>query len=450
MTKPWKWQRQSQSIYTQGKGLIVDNFAGGGGASIGIEQSLGRPIDIAIDHDPEAIAMHSANHPHTRHYCDDVFAVDPVTACQGQPVELAWFSPDCKHHSRAKGGKPVDKNIRGLAWVAVRWAATVRPRVVVLENVPEFEDWGPLTADNRPCPVRRGQTFRRFVRELERHGYHVDWRQLRACDYGAPTIRKRLFLIARCDGQSIVWPKATHGSGLLTPYNVAADCIDWSLPCPSIFTRDRPLAKNTLDRIAQGVQRFVLDAAEPFIVTCNHSGGGRMGQSPERPVTNPFRNVPSKANAALVAAFLAKHCTGVNSLRHQDMWEPTPTITAGGNHGVMVAALIAPYYGSGSGTTGRDLRTPVPTVTSRDRLQLITVEIDKETYVLTDIGMRMLQPHELYRAQGFPDSYIITPTVNGKIMTKAAQVRMCGNSVPPPFSRAIVDANLTRTFAVRT
>ena len=514
MVEPWQWQRPPQIRLQLDSELIVDNFAGGGGASMGIEQAMGRSVDIAINHDAEAIAQHAANHPHTHHLIEDVRDVDPRVVCEGRPVALAWFSPDCKHHSKAKGGKPVDKKIRGLAWVAVRWAATVEPRVIVLENVEEFEEWGPLTPDNRPCPKRKGLTYRRFKRELERKGYTVEARKLRACDYGAPTIRRRLFLIARCDGQPIVWPEPTHGEGLL-PYNTAADCIDWSIPTRSIFGRERPLAENTMRRITRGVQRFVLEAAEPFIVkyrtgSTGHSinepmhtitagsyikrpaGAGhglalavpyfvpRHGehakQQPRtRSVTEPMPTVTGTANgASLVSAFLAKHYGGNESpgwhpekpistvtakdhhavvaahmmnlkgsdRRMRDIREPASTVCAGGNHAALVAALMAPYYGSGSGTTGRDLRDPAPTITSVDRLQLVTVQIDGETYVLTDIGMRMLQPRELYRAQGFPDSYIINPAVNGKPMTKSAQVRMCGNSVPPPFARAIVQANL--------
>lgn len=504
---PWTWRRPPQIRLQLDAELVVDNFAGGGGASLGIEQALGRPVDIAINHDPEALAMHRANHPQTEHHCEDVFDVDPRAVVQGRLVGLAWFSPDCKHHSKAKGGKPVDKKIRGLAWVAVRWAATVRPRIIILENVEEFENWGPLTEDNRPCPKRKGLTFRRFVRELERCGYQVEWRQLRASDYGAPTIRRRLFLIARCDGQPITWPAPTHGAGLL-PYHTAAECIDWSIPTRSIFGRARPLAEATLRRIARGVQRFVLEEAEPFIVGV----GGRMGQSRPRgmgeplqtitskadaclavpyfvprhgerpgqdprtrPITEPMPTVTATANgASLVAAFLAKHYGGnytgpgaslsgpastVTTTDHHALVAahllnmkgsdqrmraidaPAPTITAGGNHAALVAALMAPYYGSGSGTTGRDLRAPAPTLTTRHRLQLITVQIDGQSYVLTDIGMRMLEPRELYRAQGFPDEYAIAPAVNGKPLSKAAQVRMCGNSVPPPFARAIVAAN---------
>lgn len=234
--------------------IIVDNFAGGGGASTGIELATGLSVDIAINHDPAAIAMHQVNHPDTEHYCESVWEVDPREAAKGRPIGLAWFSPDCKHFSKAKGGKPVEKGIRGLAWVAVRWAATVSPRVIILENVEEFQTWGPLTEDGKPDPAKKGKTFRSFVRALNRHGYKVEWRELKACDYGAPTIRKRLFLIARRDGRPIVWPEPTHGdpksaavkSGKLKPWRTAAEIMDWSLETPSIFNRKKPLSENTL------------------------------------------------------------------------------------------------------------------------------------------------------------------------------------------------------------
>ena len=453
--------------------LVIDNFAGGGGASEGIEQAIGRHIDIAINHDPEAIAMHKANHPNTLHYCEDVFKVDPVEVCKGRPVGLAWFSPDCKHFSKAKGGLPVNKNIRGLAWVAVRYAKTVKPRVLYLENVEEFKDWGPLLENGKPCPLRKGLTFRRFVRELEKCGYQVAWKELRACDYGAPTIRKRLFIIARCDGQPIVWPEETHGEGL-QPYKTAAECIDWNIPCPSIFTRKRPLAKNTLNRIAKGVMRYVVENAAPFIVPiANYNGSVRVHN-----INEPLRTItarPKGGSFALVSAFLAKHYSGVighglqqpigtvttvdhhslvscyllnhkgSTRRMRDIRQPVPSICAGGTHASMVAALLAPYYGSGSGETGRDLMDPAPTITSKDRLQLITVNIDGQSFVISDIGMRMLQPRELYKAQGFPDDYKINIEHQGKIMPKYAQVRMCGNSVSPPVAAAIIRANTWST-----
>lgn len=507
-----------QTSLNLGHEIIVDLFAGGGGASLGIEWGIGRSVDVAVNHDPEAVAMHEANHPNTRHYCESVFAVDPVRATSHQPVGLLWASPDCTHHSKAKGGKPVCTRRRGLAWVVVKWARRVRPRVIMLENVEEFADWGPLTPGGLPCPNRKGQTFRQWVQQLERLGYRVEHRMLRACDYGAPTIRKRLFLIARRDGLPIVWPKPSHGApdspavqrGRLPAWRTAAEIIDWSLPCPSIFERVRPLAGNTLRRIARGVQRFVIESAEPFVIAIDHKSNGtgsvwpmkeplttittenrhavvsptliqtgygeREGQAPRSlDLKRPLGTVVAGgAKHALVAAFLAKHYGGnytgpgvdlrdpaatvttqdhhalvaahlINQKgtgqRHQPVDAPAPTIAAGGTYAGLVAALLAPYYGSGSGETGRDLRKPAPTATTRDRLQLVTCQIAGEPYVIADIGMRMLQPRELFRAQGFPDSYIIDQGPRGKTLPKYAQVRMCGNSVPPVLPAAIVRAN---------
>jgi DNA (cytosine-5)-methyltransferase 1 len=565
--------------------LIVDSFAGGGGASLGIQWALGRSPDIAINHDKEAIALHAANHPDSLHLAEDVWKVDPITACAGRPVGLMWLSPDCKHFSKAKGGKPVEKKIRGLAWVAIRWAAAVRPRVIVLENVEEFQTWGPVLREtNRPCPVRRGQTFKAFIRKLTRMGYAVQWRELRACDYGAPTIRKRLFLIARCDGQAIVWPTPTHGKGRSLPWRTAAECIDWSIACPSIFlTREearaigvkRPLAPATMRRIARGIKKFVLDNPRPFIVGV----GGRQGQSPERSVEQPLQTITSKADSAivvpslvslthhgerkplpvtepfptitgahrgelglvaptmvqigygekkgqapraldieqplgtivgggvkhaLVAAFMAQHNTGnaghqmefpvstiigkgctqglvaahiakqygdrigssieeplhtvvANGVHHalvashikRDFGTstgaavdtPLPTITSdGGGHASLVASFLTAYYGNEK--DGGSLFDPMRTVTSKDRLALVTV--NSVEYVIVDIGMRMLVPRELYRAQGFPDSYKIEIEYNGKPLTKTAQVRMVGNSVSPEQARAIIAALFDR------
>lgn len=300
--------------------LIVDSFAGGGGASLGIAMALGRAPDIAINHDAEAIAMHAANHPETIHLAANVWQVDPVAATRHRPVGLMWASPDCKHFSKAKGGKPVSRGVRDLAWVVVRWAKQVRPRVILLENVEEFRTWGPLGEDQKPDPARRGETFLRWVGELKRLGYRVEHRELRACDYGAPTIRKRLFLIARRDGEKIVWPKPTHGdprsdavkSGALLPWRAAAEILDWSLPCPSIFlTADeaktigvkRPLAEATMARIAKGVKRYVIDAAEPFVVTINHAGARFRGQG----VGEPFKTITGARDAhGLVAATISR------------------------------------------------------------------------------------------------------------------------------------------------
>ena len=613
------------------KEIIVDNFAGGGGASTGIELATGRSVDIAINHDPNAIAMHTTNHPDTLHYCESVFDIDPVAATAGRPVGLAWFSPDCRHFSKAKGSKPVKKEIRGLAWVVVRWALAKKPRVVMLENVEEFKTWGPLiTAEDgteHPDPARAGETFAAFVAMLTmgidaEHpalqeccevlgidinsidakrlqsglGYVVDHKELRASDYGAPTIRKRFFMVMRCDGLPVVWPEPTHGepksldvqSGHRKPWRTAAECIDWSIPCPSIFERKKPLAENTLKRIARGIQRFVIDNPMPFIVKCNHTSSktsydcfrgqaldqplqtitkthgyavvtphitkfrsGATGQECDEPLptitagssarpggnghalgmveaklapfiarigqtgfggdrmaydaAKPLTTITSKAEHLLVApiiarefgnsvghvvdepsgtitasgggksrlvsAFLAKHFGGnytgsgadlnqpvhtVTTVDHhalvtsnliklrgtckdgQQVTQPMPTITAGGLHIGEVRAFLLKYYGNEK--EGVSLNDPLHTVTTNDRFGLVTVEgID---YQIVDIGMRMLQPHELYAAQGFPSWYIIDRDYTGTKYAKDKQVARCGNAVPPPFAEALVRANL--------
>jgi DNA (cytosine-5)-methyltransferase 1 len=485
--------------------LIVDSFAGAGGASLGIEWALGRSPDIAINHDAEAIAVHAANHPATRHYREDVWRVDPVEATRGKPVGLMWLSPDCKHFSKAKGGKPVEKRIRGLAWVAVHWAKAVRPRVIVLENVEEFADWGPIGEDGRPCPRRKGLTFRSFVGRLRGLGYDVDWQEMIAADHGAPTSRRRLFLVARCDGLPIVWPAPTHGDGL-QPYRTAAECIDWSLPCPSIFERPRPLADNTLRRIAAGIQRFVIDAAQPFIVPMTHTGGVRV-----HAIDEPLRTVTSaqRGEFAVATPVLASLRGTERSHMHGDaISDPLRTISAGGTHHglivptlvqtgygerpgqaprvpglgkplgtcvdgqkhALVAAFLAKHYG---GVVGTSMRAPIGTVTATDHHSLVCallvkfyseggqwarcsepmhtiptkdrmglVTIGVEQYRIVDIGLRMLQPRELARAHAFPDSYILDRGAYGEEMTKTTQVRLVGNSVVPLCAEAIVRANV--------
>lgn len=503
--------------------IVVDNFAGGGGASTGIEVAIGRSVDIAINHDPAAIAMHRANHPTTEHYCEDVWAVDPVEACNGRSVALAWFSPDCKHHSKAKGGKPVDKNIRGLAWVALKWAYHVRPRCLMLENVEEFQDWGPLGADNKPIKERAGETFEGFVLALTTGipcthpafvemcealgisgcdnmtlaltlglGYHVEHQLLRACDYGAPTIRKRFFLVARCDGKPIVWPEPTHAapdslevaSGLKKPWVPVADVLDFSLPCPSIFASKeeikeqygidavRPLSDKTMQRIARGVKKFVLDNPDPFIVpggaaclmrnnenatgsSCAEpistitTGGHHMLIAPSfiqyhsektgdvrgQPVTQPLMTVDASNRYGLVSTFISQfnnHCDG------QEVTQPLGTMTAQANHFGEVRAFLVKYYGgSGNGASCAD---PAPTITTRDRMGLVTVHgVD---YQIVDIGLRMLTPRELFDAQGFPPDYIIDVDADGNVYPKSEQVARCGNAVCPPIPTALVRANL--------
>ncbi|KQU96462.1 DNA cytosine methyltransferase [Devosia sp. Root105] len=382
-----------------GDEIIVDSFAGGGGASTGIEMALGRSPDFAINHDAEALALHAANHPKTVHLSENIYKVDPMDVVGKRKVGLLWASPDCKHFSKAKGGAPVKRNIRDLAWTVVLWAERVSPRVIILENVEEFQGWGPLVANDKgelmPCPDRRGETFKEWVAALKKLGYAVEWRELRACDFGAPTTRKRLFVIARRDGRKIVWPAPTHaapgGNPALLPYRTAAnDVIDWSIPCPSIFDTSeqiferyglravRPLAEATLARIAKGVKRYVIDAAKPFIVGC----GGRMGQSPARGVDRPAQTLTAKADACLVVPHVTKFRNGAVG---SDISEPMPTVTAnsfikraGGAAPLGVVAAVLSQAQQGGSV--HDVDTPHPTVTAspKDQNQVLAAHLQRQ------------------------------------------------------------------------
>ncbi len=650
--------------------IIVDNFAGGGGASTGIELAIGRSVDIAINHDENAVAMHTTNHPDTLHYCESVFDVNPLVATAGRPVGLAWFSPDCRHFSKAKGSKPVEKEIRGLAWIVIRWALAVRPRVMMLENVEEFKTWGPLivSADGgqRPDPERAGETFEAFCGMLSGGipaghpalvecceflgidadgvqaqqlvtglGYAVDHRELRACDFGAPTIRKRFFMVMRCDGVPVTWPAPTHGDpktpavqgGKLAPWRTAAECIDWSIPAQSIFERKKPLAENTLKRIARGIQRFVIDSASPFIVKCNHTTtkgkydcfrgqalaeplqtitkthgyaiatpvmaplfagtGGSEFQMRPRPVNKPFFTLLTQNRTNVIAPVLAPLIArqfgasighradepsatitagggGKSQLvsttliqmgygerpgqepRVPGLHKPLGTVVAGGGKFGLVAANLVKHFGGNYQGAGVALDEPVHTVTTTDHHAVVAahlmvnntghpggaadqpahtvttgnhhaavtshlvmlrgtcrdgrvvdapapgltagglhvgnvetslategydeqraaqvlaflreycgadsdglVTVDDVVYRIVDIGMRMLQPAELYCAQGFPEWYIIDQDYRGVKYAKDKQVARCGNAVPPPFAEALVRANLPELCAAR-
>lgn len=453
--------------------LVIDNFAGGGGASTGIEAAIGRPCDIAINHDPVAITMHKANHPETRHYVEDVWAVDPREATGGRPVGLAWFSPDCRHFSSAKGSAPVSDSVRGLAWVVVRWAKEARPRVIVLENVEEFQTWGPLDEHHMPIKSRAGETFREWLAAIVACGYSVEFQTLVAADYGTPTTRKRLFLIARRDGRGIVWPEASHGRARPAPWRTAAEVIDWSLPAPSIFGRPRPLAEATLKRIAAGVQRYVIGAARPFIVptaagqvapfvvrhghysTITGAGlveGAGAGTFRGQPLALPLATVCATNDKHLVCPILTKHYGGV--IGHE-VTRPVGTVTAKDHHALTAAlltrteagqrasgvrAFLLKYYSASGRAQTADLFDPLHTVTTKARFGLVVVE--GETYQISDIGMRMLAPHELFAAQGFPPGYEIRPSYYGKPISKTDQTRLAGNSVCPPVARALVAANI--------
>jgi DNA (cytosine-5)-methyltransferase 1 len=356
-----------------GRELIIDNFAGGGGTSTGLEEAFGRPVDIAINHDPEALALHAMNHPHTKHLCESVWDVDPIKVTNNQPVGLVWLSPDCKHFSKAKGGTPVAKNIRGLAWVTLRWAAKCKPRVIMLENVEEFKTWGPLLVDAegnfRPDPAKKGKTFESFLRQLRGHGYTVDHRELRASDFDTPTIRKRFFLVARRDGLPIRWPAPTNGAptsagvlaGSLAPWRTAAECIDWSIPCPSIFERKRPLADATLRRIAKGIQRYVVEAETPFII----GQGGPIYSGKPVSADQPFGTLTTENHRAIVVPSIVP-VTHQGSDRSESVHEPFRTITSAqrGEKALAVATMVQTGYGERDGQTPRalDIEKPLGTV----------------------------------------------------------------------------------------
>lgn len=557
--------------------LLVDEFACGGGMSEAIEQATGRHVDIAVNHDEDACSMHAANHPQTEHHWKDVFEVCPRRATKGRAVGLLHLSPDCTHHSQARGGQPRSKKLRGLAWIGVRWAGVKRPRIITLENVKQILQWGPLIAKRCPKtgrvvkldgtvaaegervlvqqqhlvpdPRHAGRTWRAFVRALERLGYAVEARVLCAADYGAPTTRSRLFMVARCDGAPIVWPEPTHFKNPAKGqkrWRSAAECIDWSFPGKSIFEREKPLADATLRRVAHGMKRYVLDSADPFIVqianwsrdgvtsardplstvtawprggshavvapvmvqaghgqgtpdaprwshgnksvrdpvgTVTASGGGqavamgtlvqmgygeREGQAPRAlDARQPLGTVVGAGKFAAVTAFVEQANGGFNATPARDAREPLSTSTATGSQQRLVtatvvepaltpsqeegalrcAAFLIRYYGQG-GQLG-DMREPMSTSTTKDRLALVTVWLRGTPYVIVDIQLRMLTPRELYNANGFPKTYIIDRGHDGRVFSKSTQVRMCGNAVPPPLGRAVIEANWNSKVPMR-
>lgn len=579
--------------------LAIDNFAGGGGASTGIERALGRPVDHAINHDLNALGMHRINHPQTIHHREDVFEVDPLSLTEGRPVGMAWFSPDCRHFSKAKGGKPVEKRIRGLCLVMLRYAK-IKSQVMFMENVEEIQTWGPLVQMVKkgvqgwyPDPQHKGRTWRAFLDILQGgiapdhpdlpeilevlggtitqaecvrgFGYRCEHRELRACDYGAPTIRKRLFMIARRDGKPIVWPAPTHADpkkinpgSKLKPWRTIGECIDWQLPCPSIFLEGaaaravrckRPLAKPTLRRIAKGIDRYVLKSTRPFLVSLTHRGGERVesvdapantitgANRGEKEVVTPFitehanaskqRNMPADGpmrtqcggvkggHFALVAgsvvnttngkfddapsrainpestlptvtgeqkfaAVMAQHNGGFNATPAHPVDEPVSTINSSGSQQQLITASCASYFGTEK--DGQSADEPARTITAKARTCLVEqtsvshltpeqlagayrvatflreygVEFEGEFatvagHVMVDIGMRMLTPRELFRAQGFPEDYVInqawqihpfTGALTEVRLPKSEQIKKCGNSVCPPVAEAIVRANV--------
>lgn len=469
---------------------IVDSFAGGGGASTGIEMATGHPVDIAINHNEAAIMMHRRNHPYTEHYIEDIWKVDPKNAVRGRHVRLAWFSPDCKHFSRAKGSALVDKKIRGLAWVVLKWAHDVKPDVIMLENVPEFVTWGPVRK-GKPIKSREGETYNKWLQQLKDLGYEVETSKICAADLGAPTIRTRLHLIARRDGRPIVFPERTHAprdsedvkNGKYLPWRAAAEVIDFDLPCPSIFdTKEaikekyglkaqRPLKPNTLRRIARGLDKFVIKSTEPFIVPRGY--GEKPGQMPRvHDINDPLSTLTTMDREGLSTAFLSKFFTGVDGAKLEN---PLPTVTAA-DHNSLAVAHLAHFKGKDK---GQHLLDPLMTITSKDALaevrtmlvkydgkqdlhrwgevrellntycgyeikndEVLLINILGIWWFISDIGLRMLIPREQYDGMGFPHDYIIDRDVDGNIISRADQVARCGNAVCPAVAEALVRANL--------
>lgn len=459
-------------------GLIIDCFAGGGGASVGIEMALGRSVDIAVNHDLQAIRMHTVNHPKTLHLSEDIFEIDLQKYVKGRHVALMWASPDCTQFSKAKGGKPRISGIRMLPWAVYKHAKAVQPDVIIMENVEEIQQWGPLDETGRPVRERMGEEYDRFVTAVRELGYTFDSRELIAADYGAPTTRKRWYAIFRRDGRSIVWPEQTHskngfipGTKPWEPVWKYLDLMDFG---KSIFGRKRPLADKTMKRIAAGMDKFVFRNSKPFMTVVNQTENysyrtvtpmliqyhSETTADPRGQIlTEPIRTIDTSNRYALVSAFLTKF---YKSGTGQDMTEPIHTITTSPGHFGQVSILavdwkklqntgidediaqkctwvsqfIMEYYGCG---TGQSLKDPLHTIVTKDRFALITVMGNE--YCLMDIFLRMLNPQELKRAQGFPDDYIIGCDIQWEKMSVAEQVAKIGNSVSPPVAKAIVEAN---------
>ena len=481
------------------KDLIIDCFAGGGGASTGIEMALGRPVDIAVNHDPDAILMHKTNHPGTLHLTEDIFKVDLKQHVKGRRVALMWASPDCTSHSKAKGGKPRERGLRILPWAVYKHAKEILPDVIIMENVEEIQQWGPLDAQGYPIKEKKGEEYQRFIGRMQGLGYEFSCRELVAADYGAPTTRKRWYAVFRRDGKPIQWPGETHnksGTGGLMKWRAAAEVLDFSDLGRSIFGRKKPLADNTMKRIARGLIKFVFENPEPFIVQANNGGSNphsqdiyssvpvaarQHGAGQAAPVVSPYiiqyhsetrdgdvrgqtvdeplRTIDTSNRYGAVAAFLTKF---YKSGTGQSLYEPLHTITISPGHfgqvsvqtvrldGMLesgipeetarkctwVSEFIMEYYGCG---TGQPVDSPLHTIVTKDRFALVTVLGDR--YALLDIFLRMLMPEELKLGQGFPEDYIIDRDYSGNRYPASKQVARIGNSVVPIMAQKLVEAN---------
>lgn len=429
------------------KDLIVDCFAGGGGASVGIEMALGRPVDIAINHDPDAILMHKTNHPDALHLTEDIFKVNLKKYVKGQHVALMWASPDCTSHSKAKGGKPREKGLRILPWAVYKHAKEILPDVVLMENVEEIQQWGPLDENGYPIPEKKGEDYKKFITAMKSLGYRFGSRELVAADYGAPTTRKRWYAVFRRDGKEIRWPEQTHSADGIgfEKWKPCGDYIDWSDLGSSIFERKKPLAEATQKRIANGIKKYIIDADKPYIVKnkealayiIQYHGETRAGDSRGQLLTEPIKTIDTSNRYGLVTAFITKYYkTGIG----QGCEEPLHTITTSPGHFGLVSAFLIKYYGAGC---GQQLDKPLGTITTKDRFGLVNVilDIDGEQYIISDIFLRMLKPEELKLMQGFPKDYIINRDYNWKKYPIAKQVARIGNSVVPIMAEKLVEAN---------
>lgn len=429
--------------------LIIDCFAGGGGASKGIEMALNRDIDIAVNHDPEAIRIHKVNHPNTLHLTEDIFKVDLQKQVAGRHVALMWASPDCTSHSKAKGGQPRKKGLRILPWAVYKHAKLILPDVIIMENVEEIQQWGPLDENGRPIKSRAGEDYNKFMDAMRSLGYKVESRELVAADYGAPTTRKRWYAVLRRDGKEIVWPEATHsktGDPGTEPWLECGDYMDWSDLGNSIFTRKKPLAEATMRRIANGYRKYVVENDKPYIVDnkdavaflIQYHGETKAGDSRGQLLTEPIKTIDTSNRYGLVTAFISKF---YKSGTGQSCAEPLHTITTSPGHFGLISAFLIKYYGTGCGQT---LDAPLATITTKDRFGLVNVvtEIDGEKYILKDIFLRMLKAEpELKRMQGFPADYVITHDAEGKRYPIKEQVARIGNSVVPVMAQVLVAAN---------